>query len=159
MRPNALTRTVISLTTGATVGLTAATVAGAGTSFAASPQAAETAASTQDVSVAAVNNLGLSRAQAKNVQRALKARWGYNDAVDGQLGTNSWKAMQRFLKKKYSYKDSIDGIVGPNTVTALQRYLYYFGYNGYLDGIAGSETRAAFKNMSGSCPDRCLPST
>ena len=56
MRPNMLTRTVISLT--AVVRLAAGTVAAAGTSFAASQSAATTAVSAQDVSILAVNNLG-----------------------------------------------------------------------------------------------------
>ncbi|CAM5737051.1 hypothetical protein SMICM304S_08991 [Streptomyces microflavus] len=94
-------------------------------------------------------NLGLSTAQAKEVQRWLAGSWNYNDAIDGQLGTNSWKAFQRFLRSAANYNDAIDGVVGPNTVKALQRWLKaHYGYTGAIDGIAGSGTQAAFKRFA-----------
>ncbi|MBT2419078.1 peptidoglycan-binding protein [Streptomyces sp. ISL-22] len=142
MRSNALTRTVISLT--AVVGLAAGTVAAAGTSFAASPQATKAAVSAQDVSVLAVNNLGLNTERAKNWQCWLRD-WNYNPGtIDGQLGTNSWKAAQRFLNDRGHNAGTVDGALGPNTIRALQRYLNTFGYGLAVDGDAGPATRAAF---------------
>jgi lysozyme family protein len=156
MRSNALTRTVVSLT--AVVGLAAGTVAAAGTSFAAPQPAAKSAVSAQDVSVLAVNNLGLSNRQAKNVQCWLKnGGWGYTGDIDGLLGTNSWKAYQGFLTD-YGYpSDEIDGAVGPNTIKALQRQLKRdgWGYNGDIDGIAGTKTKEAFKRYANAVRDFC----
>ncbi len=105
----------------------------------------QTVASSEAVAPFAVNNLGLSVAQAKKLQRALKG-WGYNGAIDGQLGTGSWQAMQRYLKKYWSYDGAIDGIVGSGTVKALQRWLKSnWGYSGAIDGVAGAGTKAALK--------------
>jgi len=147
MRPNMLTRTVISLT--AVVGLAAGTVAAAGTSFAASQSAATTAVSAQDVSILAVNNLGLNTARAKNWQCWLRDT-GYNPGtIDGQLGTNSWKAAQRKFNDLGLNAGTVDGIVGTNTVKALQRYLNIFGYGLAVDGDAGPATRAAFWDFNG----------
>ncbi|PCG86892.1 hypothetical protein CIB93_06715 [Streptomyces sp. WZ.A104] len=154
MRQKTLARTLVSLT--AAVGIAAGSLAGAGTAFAAPVQKAPSAASA-DVGALAVVNLGLSKTQAQNVQRALKARWGYGDSIDGQLGPNSWKAMQRFLKKKHGYTSGIDGIVGEGTVKALQRFLKkYYQYNDGIDGVAGPKTQEAFKRMAGYCPGSCL---
>ncbi|MCZ4511621.1 peptidoglycan-binding domain-containing protein [Streptomyces sp. ActVer] len=149
MRPNVLTRALVSVTT--VVGIAAGSLAAAGTSFAASEPATKPAAISEAVAPLAVNNLGLSTAQAKKVQGDLKAHWGYDGDIDGLLGTNSWKAMQRGLKEYWGYDDAIDGIVGPNTVKALQRWLKSkFGYNGDIDGIAGPGTQAAFKRAADS---------
>ncbi|MFI8193063.1 peptidoglycan-binding domain-containing protein [Streptomyces sp. NPDC085946] len=147
----ALTRTVVSVT--AAVGIAAGTLAGAGTAFADSARTTTPAVSTQDVSVLAVENLGLNTTQAKGVQRWLAANWGYTGAIDGQLGTNSWKAFQRHLKAYHGYTGAIDGIVGSGTIKALQRFLKNngWGYTGEIDGIAGSGTRAAFKTFADWC--------
>ncbi len=152
MRSNALTRTVVSLT--AVLGLAAGTVAAAGTGFAASQPAAKPAVSAQDVSVLAVNNLGLNTARAKNWQCWLRDR-GYNPGtIDGQLGTNSWKAAQRLLNARGHNAGDVDGAVGPNTIRALQKYLNtfgdIFGYHLDVDGIAGPETRSAFWKFNGT---------
>ncbi|GAA4066170.1 peptidoglycan-binding protein [Streptomyces shaanxiensis] len=144
MRPNVWTRTLVSVS--AVVGLAAGSLATAGTAFAA--QDAKPAVSSE-VSVLAVNNLGLTAAEAKKVQDWLKQYWGYTGAIDGQLGTNSWKAFQRCLKQYWGYTGEIDGIVGPNTIKALQRLLKaHWGYTGAIDGIAGSGTKAAFKRFA-----------
>ncbi|KOU60827.1 hypothetical protein ADK57_29385 [Streptomyces sp. MMG1533] len=143
MRSNVLTRTAISLT--AVVGLAAGTVAAAGTGFAASQPAAKAAVSAQDVSILAVNNLGLNTTRAKNWQCWLRDV-GYNPGtIDGQLGTNSWKAAQRMLNDSGYNAGSVDGAVGPNTIKALQRFL---GVN--PDGIAGPATKAAFWDFNAS---------
>jgi lysozyme family protein len=128
------------------VGLAAGSLATAGTAFA----AADTKpAVSSEVSVLAVNNLGLTVAEAKKVQEWLKQYWGYTGAIDGQLGTNSWKAFQRCLKQYWGYTGEIDGIVGPNTIKALQRLLKdSWGYTGPIDGIAGAGTKAAFKRFA-----------
>lgn len=142
MRSNVLTRTVISLT--AVVGLAAGTVAAAGTGFAASQPATKATVSAQDVSVLAVNNLGLNTARAKNWQCWLRDT-GYNPGtIDGQLGTNSWKAAQRKFNDLGYNAGTVDGIVGTNTIKALQRYLNLHGYGLVVDGDAGTKTRAAF---------------
>ncbi|MGC9541701.1 peptidoglycan-binding domain-containing protein [Streptomyces sp. UG1] len=149
MRANALTRTVVSLT--AVIGLAAGSLATAGASFAA--QDTKPAASSE-VTILAVNNLGLTNAEAKKVQRVLKQHWGYRGSIDGLLGTNSWKAMQKWLTNWGYPSNQIDGIVGPNTIKALQKWLKArYGYNGAIDGIAGSKTKAAFKRMANACPN------
>ncbi|MFD3617087.1 peptidoglycan-binding domain-containing protein [Streptomyces sp. NPDC058676] len=141
MRSNVLTRTVISLT--AVVGLTAGTVAAAGTSFAAPQPAAKAAVSAQGVSILAVNNLGLNTTRAKNWQCWLRDV-GYNPGtIDGQLGTTSWKAAQRMLNGAGYNAGAVDGVVGTNTIKALQRFL---GLND--DGIAGPATKAAFWDVN-----------
>ena len=95
----------------------------------------------------AIVNLGLTAAEAKNVQLSLRD-CGYQGAIDGLLGPQSWKAMQTCLRS-YGYKGAIDGIVGPGTVSALQRLLKADGfYNGAIDGIAGPKTKAGFKKFS-----------
>jgi peptidoglycan hydrolase-like protein with peptidoglycan-binding domain len=98
--------------------------------FAASAPTSKPAASSEAVVPLAVVNLGLSTAQARNVQCWLKANWGYTGALDGQLGTNSWKAFQRNLRT-------------------------YWGYTGAIDGIAGSGTQAAFKRFANACSGWC----
>ncbi|MFE0686783.1 peptidoglycan-binding protein [Streptomyces xiamenensis] len=118
----------------------------AGTAVAA--PASTPAAGSESVTPLAVNNLGLSTAQAAKVQRSLSG-WGYTGPIDGLMGTETWKAMQRFLKANYGYNDAIDGIVGPNTIKGLQRWLKAnWGYTGAIDGIAGSGTQAALKRYA-----------
>ncbi|MFF6781173.1 peptidoglycan-binding protein [Streptomyces sp. NPDC012510] len=149
MRPNVMTRSILSATVVA--GLAMGTLAGAGTSFAASAPKAQPAVSAGAVSILATNNLGLTSDQAKKLQRWLAVRYKYTDAIDGRLGTNSWKAIQRFLAAHWNYEDEIDGIPGPNTIKELQRYLKAaFGYTGAIDGIAGPATRAAFARFAES---------
>lgn len=116
----------------------------------ASAPAPETAVSGQNVSVMAVNNLGLSRQQARYVQCYLRVESTYNGAIDGLLGSGSWAAMQRELAAYWGYPaNQIDGIVGPNTIRALQRMLAYgWDYNAGIDGDAGPGTRAAFKRFA-----------
>ncbi|MFH0178132.1 peptidoglycan-binding protein [Streptomyces cacaoi] len=128
-------------------GPAAGSLATAGTSFAASAPA------TQAVSVPAATlsteNFGLTTAEAKNVQTFLAGDWDYTGKIDGQLGTESWKAFQRCFKKYWGYTDAIDGDPGTNTIMALQRLLKDdYGYTGKIDGIAGSGTRAAFKRFA-----------
>ncbi|WP_218956539.1 peptidoglycan-binding domain-containing protein [Streptomyces sp. UH6] len=135
----------------AAIGLVAAslalgTIAGTGTA-AASPQAPRST-NAQKVAAAAANNLGLSTSLAKELQYWLKAYYGYTGALDGRLGTGSWKALQRWLRN-YSYTGPIDGVVGTKTIKALQRYLRdYEGYTGPIDGIAGAGTKAAFRRFA-----------
>ncbi|CAM5347989.1 MULTISPECIES: peptidoglycan-binding protein [Streptomyces] len=119
----------------------------AGTAVAASPQHGPAAAGTQDVAPLAVVNLGLSTAQAKRVQLYLRDFYGYKGAIDGQLGTASWKAMQRNLRN-FGYTGAIDGVVGGGTVKALQRLLRSYGYDGAQDGVVGPQTIAAFKTYA-----------
>ncbi|MGA5197366.1 peptidoglycan-binding domain-containing protein [Streptomyces exfoliatus] len=146
MRPHVMTRSIVSAT--AVVGLATGTLAGAGTSFAASEPAARPAVSAEAFGTLATNNLGLTSEQAKGIQRWVRG-WGYEGAIDGYLGTNSWKAIQTYLAKDWDYNDSIDGIVGPNTIKALQRFLRaHSGYTGPIDGIAGPGTRAAWANWA-----------
>lgn len=130
---------------------------GSMTSFAVPAPTSESVASSEDVVPLAVVNLGLSTTQAKYVQCWLRANWGYTGAIDGLLGTNSWKAFQRNLKAHWGYTGPIDGIVGSGTIKALQRLLKYggWGYTGPIDGIAGSGTQAAFKRFADACSGWC----
>ncbi|WP_156723718.1 peptidoglycan-binding domain-containing protein [Streptomyces apocyni] len=148
-----LTRSLVSVV--AAAGIAAGSLAAAGTSFAAPAQGTKAVANSEAVAPLAVNNLGLTKAEAKRVQDWLKKHHGYTGARDGLLGTNSWKAFQRGLKKHWGYNDAIDGIVGPNTIKALQRLLKYGGwdYTGPIDGIAGSGTKAAFKRFANGNPN------
>ncbi|MDA5146514.1 peptidoglycan-binding protein [Streptomyces sp. AD681] len=141
----ALTKALVSAT--AAVGIAAGGLATAGTATAApAPVQQSTSA---EVAPLAVYNFGLSSAQAKGIQRWLKARWGYTGSIDGQLGVNSWKAFQRELAKNWEYKGKIDGVPGYLTIRALQWKLSMpaYGYDGLLDGIAGPATQAAFKKF------------
>ncbi|MET8977465.1 peptidoglycan-binding domain-containing protein [Streptomyces sp. NPDC004539] len=141
-RGTALTRTAVSAT--AVVGLALGTLMGAGAGLAAAQPATRPAVTAPDVTVLAVNNLGLDTARAMNWQCWLR-NTGYDPgAIDGQLGTNSWMAAQRKFNDLGLGAGSVDGAVGPNTIRALQRYLNIFGYNLTVDGIAGANTRAAF---------------
>ncbi|MER5556435.1 peptidoglycan-binding protein [Streptomyces sp. NPDC002793] len=138
MRHNTLAKALATAV--AVAALTTVGVSGAAYAAPAPPVAAPQA-------VTAVVNLGLTTTQAKHVQCFLDYGWGYNGAIDGLLGTNSWKAMQRYLAaQSYSdYNGDIDGIVGPQTVKALQRALAVaWGYTGPIDGLAGAGTKAAF---------------
>ncbi|MFE3267588.1 peptidoglycan-binding protein [Streptomyces sp. NPDC059215] len=149
MRPNALGKTLAGLV--ALAGLAAGGVVTAGVSYAAPASTPRTTAVAQPAAATATQNFGLTSAEAKNVQRFLKEYWGYTDSIDGQLGTNSWKAMQRFLSGIWGYTGAIDGDPGTNTVKALQRMLAaQWGYTGAIDGDAGSGTRAAFKRFAAS---------
>ncbi|GAA3884035.1 hypothetical protein GCM10023084_41160 [Streptomyces lacrimifluminis] len=148
MRPSILTRSFISAATVAAIA--GGSLLGTSVGFAAAAPATAPAASAQSVSILATQNFGLSSAQAKRVQGWLATYWDYNDSIDGQLGTNSWKAFQRCLKTYWGYTGAIDGDPGVNTIKALQRLLQGYGYTGAIDGDAGSGTRAAFKNFADS---------
>ncbi|MGZ3119288.1 peptidoglycan-binding domain-containing protein [Streptomyces sp. H62] len=147
MRPSVLTRSIVSATV--VVGLAIGTVAGAGTSSAASVPAAEPAVSAGAFGTLATNNLGLNRDQAKQLQRWLALHYDYAGDIDGLLGTESWKAMQRHLRMTWDYHLAVDGIPGPNTIKALQLSLRGYGYTGPIDGIAGEGTRRAFAKFAG----------
>ncbi|MFF0678243.1 peptidoglycan-binding protein [Streptomyces tendae] len=147
MRPRVMKRSIVTAT--AVVGLAIGTLAGAGTSFAASVPAAEPAVSAGDFSTLATNNLGLNRDQAKQLQRWLALHYNYTGDIDGLLGTESWKAVQRHLRMTWDYDLAVDGIPGPNTIKALQRSLRGYGYTGPIDGIAGEGTRRAFAKFAG----------
>ncbi|MGW7557010.1 peptidoglycan-binding domain-containing protein, partial [Streptomyces rimosus] len=70
----------------------------------------------------AVNNLGLSVAEAKKVQRWLKTYWGYTGAIDGKVGSGTVKALQRLLKHSWGYTGQIDGEAGKGTKAAFRRF-------------------------------------
>ncbi|MBZ4323934.1 peptidoglycan-binding domain-containing protein [Streptomyces huiliensis] len=161
MRSRLLARALVGLT--AAVGLAVGGLAGAGTGFAASAPVFEPV-SEQQVAVPApavarlaVENLGLSATQARNVQCWLRKYWGYTGALDGQLGTSSWQAYQRGLQHDWGYTGAIDGVVGSGTVMALQRQMRDagWGYTGAIDGVAGPDTRAAFQRFADACLSVC----
>jgi peptidoglycan hydrolase-like protein with peptidoglycan-binding domain len=142
-----LTKTLLGTLTAVTLGI--GTLGGATAAVAAPAQ--QTAART--VTIQAVNNLGLNTTEAKSVQcyvRDAVPVGKYNPgAIDGQLGTNSWKAWQRFLNDRGYNAGTVDGDVGPNTIRGLQRFLVAIGYDtGGIDGVAGTKTRAAWKAFS-----------
>ncbi|MEU6242979.1 peptidoglycan-binding domain-containing protein [Streptomyces sp. NPDC047024] len=148
MRPNAVTRALV--TAAALAGLAAGGLAEAGSALAAPAAPAATTVNSQQAAARAVNNLGLTAAEAKDVQRWLKrGGWGYQGAIDGQLGPASWKALQRFLRYNKYYGGPVDGIVGTGTVKGIQHALkaLHF-YSGGIDGIAGPKTRAGFKKLA-----------
>ncbi|MFF3736024.1 peptidoglycan-binding protein [Streptomyces sp. NPDC002566] len=148
-----LTRTIVTLT--AAAGLAAGSLTGASAGFAATAPAAHPAATSRTAVPFATVNLGLNATQAGYVQCWLKANWGYTGRIDGELGTNSWKAFQRNLRTHWGYTGAIDGEVGGGTVSALQRLLRNWGYTGAIDGIAGSGTQAAFKQFADGCAGWC----
>lgn len=114
---------------------------------------------TGEVGTLAVNNLGLNTVQAKKWQCYLRY-WNFNPGtIDGQLGTDSWKAAQRFFNY-YGYNGDValvvDGVVGPNTIRALQRFLD--GRNGInldITGIAGPKTKDAFATFADGIWQEC----
>ncbi|MEV7192038.1 peptidoglycan-binding domain-containing protein [Streptomyces sp. NPDC093510] len=143
MRTNIMARTLVSVS--AVAAIAAGSLAGASVGFAAPASESKSVVSTKAVAPQAVNNLGLNTARAKNWQCWLKKK-GFNPgAIDGQLGSNSWKAAQRM------FRVDVDGIVGPNTIKGLQRYLNGFGYGLVVDGDAGTKTRAAFWQFNANC--------
>ncbi|MFJ7416842.1 peptidoglycan-binding domain-containing protein [Streptomyces sp. NPDC098077] len=120
MRPNTLKRTAVGIV--AAAGIAAGSLAGATVSSAAPDTVVRQAVVAGETGTLAVNNFGLTSSQAKGVQRWLKARWSYRDSIDGQLGTNSWKAFQRHLKASHGYSGPIDGIAGPGTRAAFGKF-------------------------------------
>ncbi|WP_229916588.1 peptidoglycan-binding domain-containing protein [Streptomyces fructofermentans] len=145
-----MTRTLASAA--AVIGLAAGSLAGATAVSAASESTAKPAASTQDVSVLAVNNLGLNIARAKNWQCFLTRDgfepWEHN----GMLGKDSWRAAQRMFNARGFSGDTrlvVDGDVGKYTIKALQRYLNSYGFGLAVDGIAGPRTTDAFWEFNG----------
>lgn len=142
MRSNVLARTLVGVT--AVVGLAVGSLATAGTSFAASQTAAKPAVSAQTASILASNNFGLNTARAKNWQCWLRDSGYSPGTIDGDLGTNSWKAAQRLFNALGLNAGTVDGDPGTNTIKALQRYLNLYGYGLSVDGDAGTNTRAAF---------------
>ncbi|KND26142.1 peptidoglycan-binding domain-containing protein [Streptomyces acidiscabies] len=139
MRPNILTRTLVTVT--AVAGITTGGLVGTGFT---APQPAPVPAAS--ASILAVNNLGLSTTQARHWQCFLDDL-GFNPGtIDGQLGTNSWKAAQSFFNYYGYYVGSrlaVDGVVGTNTIKALQNFL---GVG--IDGIAGPATKGAFARFN-----------
>lgn len=150
----ALTRTFVSAT--AVAGILVGSLAGASSSFATTGVATKPAVSTKEVSPLAVDNHGLNTTEARWVQCWLMDYWSYPGPLDGQLGTNSWKAMQRFLATYHGYTGNIDGDPGPNTNRALQRYLKsQWDYTDSIDGIFGPNSVAAFKRFAGWTAQFC----
>ncbi|MEV8315030.1 peptidoglycan-binding domain-containing protein [Streptomyces sp. NPDC059900] len=143
---SALMRTLVSAT--AVIGIATGSLAGAGASLAAPQPGARTAAATQEVSVLAVNNLGLSTWQAQQWQCFLDDQGFDPGTIDGKLGTSSWRAAQKAFNAWQLEAGRVDGIVGPDTIKALQRFLGV-----PVDGIAGPQTKKAFKDFAnlGGC--------
>ncbi|MFF3405125.1 peptidoglycan-binding protein [Streptomyces sp. NPDC002742] len=133
----------------AVVGIAVGSLTGASAAFAAPQSGAAAAVSTQSVTIQAVNNLGLTTSEAKSVQCYVRDAGFSPGAIDGQLGSNSWKAWQGFLNAAGFNAGTVDGVVGPNTIRGLQRFLVYVGYDtGGIDGVAGTKTKAAWKAFS-----------
>ncbi|MFC7894848.1 peptidoglycan-binding protein [Streptomyces sp. NPDC057381] len=134
------------------IGIAVGGLAAAGTATAAPEPVQQHAASAGAVTPLAVNNLGLSRAQAREWQR-LMLKYGFNPGkVDGLLGTQSWRASQGYLNHLGFRAGAEDGILGPDTIRALQRYLNdRGGYRLVVDGIAGPRTKAAFRDHMCAC--------
>ncbi|MGX1907296.1 hypothetical protein ACWIID_00270 [Streptomyces phaeochromogenes] len=151
-----LTRTLVSAT--AVAGILVGSLAGASSSFAATGEAAKSAASAEAVSPLAVDNHGLSTGEARNVQCWLMDNWGYPGPLNGQLDTESWKAMQRFLQTNWGYPGPIDGVPGVSTDRALLTFLTAdYGYSGPIDGIWGPRATVSFKRFAAWCAASCWP--
>ncbi|MFH8453737.1 peptidoglycan-binding protein [Streptomyces fungicidicus] len=141
-----ITKALVAAT--AAVGIAAGGLATAGTAAAAPAPVQQSAGA--EAGTLAVVNLGLSTNQAKRWQCWLRDLGYKPGTIDGQLGTQSWKAAQTFFTPQRFYSGPIDGIVGPGTIQALQRYLNSrgLGYNLDVDGIAGVRTQAAFADYA-----------
>ncbi|MGA4845168.1 peptidoglycan-binding domain-containing protein [Streptomyces sp. G5(2025)] len=147
MASNRFTKALVTTITAAALGVGA--LAGATAATAAPAQQVPS----RIIGVQAVNNLGLSTSEGKSVQcyvRDAAPRGRYNPgAIDGRLGTSSWKAWQLFLNDRNYNAGTVDGAVGPNTIRGLQRFLVDIGYDtGGIDGVAGTKTKAAWKAFS-----------
>ncbi|MFE9650444.1 hypothetical protein ACFYO0_41405 [Streptomyces sp. NPDC006365] len=94
MRPNALARSLVGVTTA--VGTAAGSLAGAGAGFAASAPVAKPAVNSEAAAPLAVVNLGLSTAQAQDVRRRPARYWGYTGAIDGIAGSGAQAAFKAF---------------------------------------------------------------
>lgn len=68
----------------------------------------------------------------------------YNGAVDGVMGTNSWKGLQSMLKRHWGYTGPVDGVPGANTYKAMQRWAATYGYAGPIDGVMGANSWSYF---------------
>ncbi|MBT2411634.1 peptidoglycan-binding protein [Streptomyces sp. ISL-12] len=143
-----ITKALVGVTTA--VGIAAGGMVTAGTAMAAPASVVQEQAVSGEAGVLAVVNLGLDTAHAKSWQCLLRDRGYSPGTIDGQLGTNSWKAAQRFFDSLGYYDDAIDGIVGPNTIKGLQRYLNLHGASLAVDGIAGPATKAEFWDFAGT---------
>lgn len=53
------------------------------------------------------------------------------------MGVNSWKGLQRHLAANFQYYGPIDGQPGTNTYKAMQRNAAQVGYAGPIDGQMG----------------------
>ncbi|KMS73592.1 hypothetical protein ACM01_17770 [Streptomyces viridochromogenes] len=93
----ALTKALVSVTTA--VGIGAGGLATAGTAMAAPAPAQQQAASAKAVAPLAVQNLGLTQAEARNVQRWLATHWGYTGAIDGIAGSGTKAAFKVWANK------------------------------------------------------------
>ncbi|WP_051833849.1 hypothetical protein [Streptomyces sp. NRRL S-646] len=129
-------------------------------SFAASAAYAGPTAVSEAVLPLSDPNLGLSTAEAGNVQQWLKRFWGFSGRVDGVLRPDSWMAFQRCLRANWGYTGAVNGVVGTDTVAALQRMpAARYGYTGPTEGVVDQATRTAFRRFAdgdgpvGSRPD------
>jgi len=143
-----LTKALVGATTA--VGIAVGGLATAGTATAAPAPVQQQVGGADAVTPLAVNNLGLNTARAKNWQCWLRLVGFDPGAIDGQLGTGSWKAAQRHFNHLGYNAGAVDGIVGTSTIRALQAYLNSYGAHLVVDGVAGSATRTAFWNFNGS---------
>lgn len=98
MRPNLLTRTLV--TTTVTIGLAVGSLAGASAGWAAPAQDSQQTV-TSEIAPLAVANLGLSTTQAKYVQLYLKnSRYGYTGAIDGIAGSGTKAAFKNYANSQ-----------------------------------------------------------
>ncbi len=65
------------------------------------PAAPQSAVTSRADAPRAVNNLGLSNSEAKDVQCFPTDYWGYHGSFYGRWGTESWQAMQRNLQANW----------------------------------------------------------
>ena len=94
--------------------------------------------------------------EGKTLQRVAQ-RGGYTGAVDGVLGTNSWKGVQTVLKNQGFYSGTVDGVPGENTWKGVQRLAQLGGYTGPVDGFPGSYTYAGLNAWLAQSPGTPAP--
>lgn len=115
------------------------------------PKAAEPApAATEVKPLVADQSKELTVEDWKKFQELLKRDHGYNGAIDGNPGKQTWMAIQRSVAA-YGYSGPIDGDPGTNSYKGVQKRLVARAdYEGRIDGSWGPQTIAALRGAISS---------
>lgn len=79
----------------------------------------------------------------KRMQNWLRITEGYTGPIDGDPGTNTYKALQSAMRA-YAYTGPVDGVMGTNSWKAVQRLAAKWGYDGPIDGAMGANSWRGF---------------